>query len=76
MNAKDFFHLVSSMRKAQRDYFRTRTTEALNKSKSLDYFYGCAVCKVDGVLLHKCNDKVKGDVRKALECVNNNIKKQ
>ena len=28
-----------------------------------------------GVLLHKCNDKVKGDVRKALECVNNNIKK-
>lgn len=26
-------------------------------------------------LLHKCNDKVKGDVRKALECVNNNIRK-
>lgn len=42
----------------------------------IDYFYGCAICKVDGVLLHKCNDRVKGDVRRALECVNNNIKKQ
>lgn len=28
----------------------------------IDYFYGCAICKVDGVLLHKCNDKVKGYV--------------
>lgn len=25
----------------------------------IDYFYGCAICKVDGVLLHKCNDKVE-----------------
>lgn len=33
----------------------------------IDYFYGCAI--------HKCNDKVKGDVRRALECVTNNIKK-
>lgn len=28
-----------------------------------------------GVLLHKCNDKTKGDVRSALECITNNIKK-
>ena len=41
----------------------------------IDYFYGCAICKVDGVLLHKCIAKVKGDLRKALECVTNNIKK-
>lgn len=41
----------------------------------IDYFYGCAICKVDDVLLHKCSDKVKGNVRRALECVNNNIKK-
>ena len=41
----------------------------------IDYFYGCTICKVDGVPLHKCNDKVKGDVRKALECVNNGMKK-
>lgn len=41
----------------------------------IDYFYGCAICKVDGVLLHKRNDKTKGDVRRALECVTNNIKK-
>lgn len=41
----------------------------------IDYFYGCAICNVDGVILHKCSDKAKGDLRKALECVNNNIKK-
>lgn len=41
----------------------------------IDYFYGCAIHLADGVLLHKCNDKVKGDVRRALECVTNNIKK-
>lgn len=40
----------------------------------IDYFYGCAICKVDGVFLHKCSDKAKGDVRRALECIINNIK--
>ena len=41
----------------------------------IDYFYGCAIHLPDGALLHKSSDKVKGDVRKALECVTNNIKK-
>ena len=36
MNAQEFFNLVSKMRKAQKDYFATRTTEALFKSKQLE----------------------------------------
>lgn len=36
MNAQDFFELVSKMRKAQKEYFATRTTEALFHSKQLE----------------------------------------
>ena len=36
MNAKEFFDLVSSMRKSQREYFATRSSEALEKSKRLE----------------------------------------
>ena len=36
MNARDFFDLVSDMRQAQKDYFRTRDKEILVKSKELE----------------------------------------
>lgn len=36
MNAKDFFDLVKEMRKNQKDYFKTRSTESLRKSKELE----------------------------------------
>lgn len=39
----------------------------------IDYFYGCAVCKVDGVLLHKFDERVRRDVRRAVECVTNGL---
>ena len=36
MNAKEFFDLVNSMRKAQREYFATRSSDALELSKRLE----------------------------------------
>lgn len=36
MNAKQFFDKVAEMRKAQKEYFRTRTPLALNQSKQLE----------------------------------------
>jgi hypothetical protein len=36
MKADDFYTLVAEMRTAQRDYFRTRSTEALSRSKELE----------------------------------------
>lgn len=42
----------------------------------IDYFYGCAVCKVDGVLFHKCDERVRRDVRKAVECVTNGLNRK
>ena len=34
--AKAFFDLVSYMRKAQKEYFKTRSSQALTKSKDLE----------------------------------------
>lgn len=42
----------------------------------IDYFYGCAVHLADGVLLHKCDERVRRDVRKAVECVTNGLNRK
>lgn len=36
MNNRTFFEKVSLMREAQKDYFRTRSHDALRKSKALE----------------------------------------
>lgn len=36
MNAKEFFNLVSEMRQAQRNYFKTRNQGYLDRSKHLE----------------------------------------
>ena len=36
MNSKEFFYKVAAMRKAQKDYFKTRNTRYLNESKVLE----------------------------------------
>ena len=36
MNAKEFFDLVSQMRQAQREYFKTRNNTVLQQSKDLE----------------------------------------
>lgn len=36
MTAKEFFDLVSEMRKNQKDYFKARASESLRKSKELE----------------------------------------
>lgn len=36
MNAKEFYDTVVKMRKAQRDYFRTRSQRSLNESKQFE----------------------------------------
>lgn len=68
MNAKDFFFLVSSMRKAQKNYFRTRTTEALNQSKSLEKQVDAEIQRVNDII----NEKQSGQM--VMEYVTNGIK--
>lgn len=53
MNAKQFFDLVAQMRKAQKDYFKTRSAAYLEMSKSLERQVDAEIARVDKVL----NDK-------------------
>ena len=46
MNARDFFNLVVKMRKAQRDYFRTRSQHSLNESKQLEKLVDAEIKRV------------------------------
>jgi len=36
MNARQFYSKVVAMREAQKEYFRTRSTQALQKSKAIE----------------------------------------
>lgn len=53
MNAKDFFNLVTEMRKNQKDYFKTRTTEALRKSKELEKQVDDEIARVNKIISDK-----------------------
>lgn len=50
MNAREFFDLVSEMRKAQKDYFKTRRTGSLNMSKQLEKQVDDEIRRVNDIL--------------------------
>lgn len=50
MNAKEFFDLVSRMRKAQKDYFATRSTDSLFESKRLERAVDAEISRVEDIL--------------------------
>lgn len=50
MNAREFYRAVVKMRKAQRDYFRTRSIRPLNESKRLEAQVDAEIERVEEVL--------------------------
>lgn len=50
MNAREFFSLVSSMRKKQKEYFRTRSTIVLRESKELEKQVDAEITRVNNIL--------------------------
>lgn len=46
MNAKEFFDLVSDMRKAQRDFFKTKAPGSLQESKRLERLVDAEIDRV------------------------------
>lgn len=50
MTAREFYNLVVKMRKAQRDYFRTRSIRPLNESKRLEAQVDAEIERVEEVL--------------------------
>ena len=53
MTAKDFFNLVEQMRKNQKDYFKTRSTESLRKSKELEKQVDDEIARVNKIICEK-----------------------
>lgn len=49
MNAKEFYNVVVKMRKAQRDYFRTRSQRSLSESKQLEKLVDAEIKRVEQI---------------------------
>lgn len=49
MNAREFYNVVVKMRKAQRDYFRTRSQRHLNESKELEAQVDAEIKRVEQI---------------------------
>lgn len=53
MNPKQFFDKVVEMRKAQKEYFRFRSSSALSKSKQLEAEIDAEIKRVEHLLTEK-----------------------
>ena len=53
MNSRDFFDMVCRMRKAQKNYFKTRDRDALNLSKEIEKQVDEEINRVNRVLAKK-----------------------
>lgn len=58
MDAKSFFDKVSRMRKAQKEYFRTKSGRALNESKQLERDIDAEIERVNRVMAERQNPKM------------------
>lgn len=59
MNARQFFDLTASMRKAQKEYFKTRSRDALNRSKELEKRIDDEIERVNRVLGNTADNQDK-----------------
>ena len=53
MNSRYFFDMVCRMRKAQKNYFKTRDCDALNVSKEIEKQIDEEINRVNGILAKK-----------------------
>ena len=53
MNSRDFFDMVCRMRKAQKNYFKTRDRDVLNMSKEIEKQVDEEINRVNSVLAKK-----------------------
>lgn len=50
MNAKEFFYLVSQMRQAQSEYFRTRDQATLRRARALEGDVDDEIARVKAII--------------------------
>ena len=61
MKPKEFFDKVSELREAQKEYFKTRSSAALNRSKALEREIDAEIARVN-VILSKRPQHVQGNL--------------
>lgn len=61
MNPREFFDKVSLMRKAQKEYFRTRSSRALTDSRRLEKEIDAEIERANKVLTERLNPKMNFD---------------
>lgn len=62
MNAREFFFLVSNMRRAQRDYFNTREQLDLRRARALENEVDREIDRVKQILMTtECNGSTYHD---------------
>lgn len=62
MNAREFFYLVSNMRRAQRDYFNTREQLDLRRARALENEVDREIDRVKQILMTtECNGSTYHD---------------
>ena len=59
--ARQFFDLVCRMREAQKTYFRTRATPALNESRRLEKAVDAEIARVRDIVYKKQNPSLWHD---------------
>lgn len=59
MTSREFFDKVSRMRKAQKEYFRTRSGRALTDSKRLEKEIDDEIERVNKVIAERQNPKME-----------------
>lgn len=61
MNPREFFDKVSMMRKAQKEYFRTRSSRALTDSRRLEKEIDAEIERANKVMTERLNPKMNFD---------------
>ena len=61
MNSREFFDKVSLMRKAQKEYFRTRSSRALTDSRRLEKEIDAEIERANKVMTERLNPKMNFD---------------
>lgn len=61
MNPREFFDKVSMMRKAQKEYFRTRSSRALTDSRRLEKEIDAEIERANKAMTERLNPKMNFD---------------
>lgn len=58
MTPKQFFNLVSKMRSAQKEYFRTKSAKSLQDSKQYEKEVDAEIARVEKIIYERTNPKI------------------